>query len=107
MDKRKSSLPKPHQRLVDLMQQINFGRLENLVVADGQVVMDPPPRVVREIKFGSENGARRELSLGDFALKAQVVELMQYIDDLQDGEIDVLEIKGGLPFRMILREVAA
>jgi len=107
MDKRKSSLPKPHQRLVDLMQQINFGRLEELVVADGQVVMDPPPRVVREVKFGSENGARRESSLGDFALKAQVVEFMQYIDDLQDGVIDVLEVKHGLPFRMILREVAA
>jgi len=89
------------------MQQINFGRLENLVVAGGQVVMDPPPRVVREHKFGGDNGPRPELRSDDFLLKQQVVELCTMLDDLQDGVIDVLEVKHGLPFRMILREVAA
>ena len=43
----------------------------------------------------------------DFLLKQQVVELFAFFDELQNGVIDVLEIKHGLPFRMVVREVAA
>jgi hypothetical protein len=43
----------------------------------------------------------------DFALKQQVVELFAFFDELQNGIIDVLEIKHGLPFRMIVTEVPA
>ena len=106
MDKRKSSLPEPHRCLVELMQQINFGRLENLRVRNGQAVMSPPPRIVREVKFGAENGARAESSIGDFALKSQVVELLEYLDALRDGVLEVLEVKNGLPFRMTVEGAA-
>lgn len=106
MDKQKSSLPESHRRLVELMQQVNFGRIENLVVTDGQPVLSPPPRVVREVKFGGENGPRPEASIEDFALKAQVVELLRYMDELQDGVIGVLEIQRGLPFRMAVEDAA-
>jgi len=106
MDKQKSSFPEPHRRLVELMQQINFGRIENLVMRGGQPVMDPPPRVVREVKFGGENGARAEAPISDYALKKQVVELLQYIDARRDGVIEVLDIKNGLPFRMTVEGAA-
>ncbi len=103
----KASLPEPRKRLLELMQSINFGRLENLAIRAGDPVLDPLPRVVREIKFGGENGPRPELDAGNFLLKAQVVDLFQYFDELGNGTIDVLEIKHGLPFRMIVTEVAA
>jgi hypothetical protein len=90
--------------LLELMQAINFGRIEGLAVLDGEPVLDPPPRVIREVKFGGENGPRPELDAGNFLLKTQVVELFQHFDHLGDGTIDVLEIKHGLPFRLILAE---
>lgn len=93
--------------LLELMQSINFGRIEGLAILDGEPVLDPPPRVVREIKFGGENGPRAELDASDFVLKSQVVELFQHLDELADGTIDVIEVKHGLPFRMIVTEVAA
>ena len=37
----------------------------------------------------------------------QVVELFAYFDRAQNSVIDVLEIKHGLPFRMIVTEVPA
>lgn len=103
----KSSVPVPRQRLVKLMQRINFGRIENLAIAGGQPVLAPPPRIVREIKLGGENGPRPEAAIDDFALKSQVVELFRTLDDRRDGVIDVLEIKHGLPFRLVIREDAA
>lgn len=103
----KGALSEPRKRLVELMQHINFGRVEGLVVRNQQPVLDPPPTVIREVKFGAENGPRPELHLDDFTLKSQVVELLDALDDLCDGVIDVLEVKHGLPFRMLIREDAA
>jgi len=101
---RKISLSPGRRRLLELMQQINFGRIDGIAVRDGEPIFDPPPRVVREIKFGSENGPRPELGIGDFALKAQVVELFAQLDELGDAKVGSIEIKYGLPFRMSVEE---
>ncbi|HCF06303.1 MAG TPA: hypothetical protein DEU72_08760 [Desulfomicrobiaceae bacterium] len=100
----KASLTPARRRLLELMQEINFGRIEGLAVRGGEPVLDPPPRVVREIKFGGENGPRRELGSDDFALKAQAVEFFTHLSRLGDGTVEILEIKHGLPFRMSVEE---
>jgi hypothetical protein len=94
----KTDLPEPRKRLLELLQSLNFGRIEGLLVRDGNPVLDPMPRVVREHKFAGENGARPELGARDFVLKAQVVDLFRLLDDLGDGTIAVLTVKHGLPF---------
>lgn len=103
----KQSLSASRSGLVSLMQRINFGRLEALHFRDGEPVFNPTPRLRREIKFTGENGPRRHLSSADFMLKQQVVELFDYFDQQRDGVVDVLEIKHGLPFRMVVTEEAA
>jgi hypothetical protein len=92
--------------LLELMQGINFGCIEDLVVLAGDPVLDPMPRVIREVKFGSENGPRAELDADNFLLKTQVVELFTHFDRLGDGTVEILEIKHGLPFRMLIAEAA-
>ncbi len=103
----KSSLSQPKRRLVELMQRINFGRIEGLVVRSGEPVLDPPPRIVREVKLCAENGPRPETAKEDFALKAQVREIFAHMEAMGDGVIGHIEIKHGLPFRMIFEENAA
>ena len=92
----------PRRQLVRLMQDLNFGRIEGLVVRDREPVLTPMPRVVREYKFCGENGPRRERHMADFHLKSQVVELFQLLDDLADGRIEVIEVQHGLPFRVLV-----
>ena len=103
----KADLPPARARLVELMQGINFGRLEGLVVHRGEPELDPPPRVIREIKFGGENGPRMEVGKPDFTLKAQVRDMFAQLEALGDGVIPCLEIQRGLPFRMTVEEVYA
>src|SRR5262245_27326265 len=103
----KAALPEPRKRLVELMQDLNFGRIEGLVLRDGEPVVDPLPCRRREVEFCSENGPRPELVIEDFVLKAQIVELFDCFDRLQNGSIDAIEVKHGLPFRMIVTEVVA
>ena len=102
----KASLSPSRRLLLKLMQGLNFGRIEGLVVRNGEPVFDPAPRIVREVKFGAENGPRPELGAGDFALKAQVVELFDHFDRLGNGTLERLEVKHGIPFHMTVEETA-
>lgn len=103
----KSDLSLSKQQLVGLMQRINFGRIEGLVVRDGHPVFAPSPRVIKEVKFCAENGPRTEAVKQDFALKKEVRDLFTRMEALCNGTILELEIKHGLPFKMSLQEDAA
>ena len=100
----KQSLTPARRRLLTLMQEMNFGRIEGLSIRKGEPVFDPMPRIVRQIKFCAENGPRREKKLNDFNLKNQVVELFAAMDQIENGIIETLEVKHGLPFLMNLEE---
>ena len=96
----KHDLSAGEARLVELMQTLGFGRIMGLVIVHGQPVFDPAPRVVREIKFGAENGPRPELALEDFALKREVMDLFEALRGLENGATVSIETKYGMPFKM-------
>ncbi len=103
----KRALSPARRRLVEMLQGINFGRIEGLVVQGGTPAFDPPPRIVREIKFGGENGPRPEAAKEDFILKASVRDLFAQLEAMGDGIVQCIEVKHGLPFRMTVEEVTA
>lgn len=100
----KATLSAPRKRLLELLADLNFGRVEGLTVRRGEPVFHPPPRVVREVKFGGDNGPRPERDANDFLLKAQAVELFRHLDRLDDGTVQSIEVKHGLPFRMLVAD---
>ncbi len=103
----KADIPPAGKQLVELMQRVNFGRIEGLTVRNGEPVMDSPPHIFREIKFCGDNGPRPESIKADFALKAQVRDLFAQLEAMGDGIIRSIEIQRGLPFRMTVEEVSA
>jgi hypothetical protein len=96
----KSSLSKSQRQLLELMQTINFGRIECLQVRGGEPVFIPAPRIIRKLKIGAENGARPEINQDDFWLKHQHVELFQSLVELGDGEVLSIDIRYGLAFAL-------
>ena len=103
----KSSLTPARRRLVERLQQLNFGRVEGLLVRGGEPVFGPATRVVREIKFGGDNGPHAMTPAEDFVLKQQVRDFFAQLDAIGNGTILSLEVKHGLPFRMTIEEVHA
>jgi hypothetical protein len=93
----KSSLTSDQACLVELMQALNFGRIEELQVRGGQPVLYPQPRVIQKVKMGADNAARPELLSADFRLKNGIVELLEMILRLRDGEVMSIEVRSGLP----------
>lgn len=100
-----SELNRERRLLVTAMQKSPFSRIENLQIRDGNPVFGPATRWTSETKLGSSDPARREAGLADFALKREHVELFGQFDMIGSGEILALDIRAGLPFR-IIRQVA-
>jgi hypothetical protein len=88
------------RRFLAAMQQLGFGRLEFLQIYDGELVLDPWPATVQDVKFGAPGRNFSGAANGEFALKQQVAELFEYIRSVDSGEIRALEIRHGLPFSM-------
>ncbi len=96
----KSSLSEAQSHLVELLQNLNFGRIEGLRVKAGEPTFDPAPRVLRKVKIGGDNNPRPETALPDFWLKQQTIEMLEAIAELGEGEVLSIEVKHGLPFSM-------
>jgi hypothetical protein len=87
-------------RFLAAIGRLGFGRFEFVRIENGEVLLDPWPTMVHQVKFGAvanENGSGRP---SEFNLKQQVVELFEYVRAVEPGEIRTLEIRGGLPFSM-------
>ena len=80
------------------MQRINFGRIERMSVVNRQPVLSSIGKALSTIKLKSENGPRAELESSDFLLKQEIVQLCDQLDEIGDGEINLIEVKHGLPF---------
>ncbi len=92
---------RPSERtFVAAVSRLGFGRFEYLRIERGELVLEPWPTAVRDVKFGTTApGALRQFP-NEFELKQQVAELFEYIRSVDAGEIRRLEVKHGLPFSM-------
>jgi hypothetical protein len=87
------------QRFLTAMQEVGFGRFEYVQIRKGEIVLNPWPAAIRDVKFGAEAGGERRAHT-EFQLKRQVAEFFEYTRDIDAGEIRTLEIRHGLPFSM-------
>lgn len=93
-----SDLRPSERAFVAAMQYLGFGRFEFLRIERSELVLDPWPTTVRDMKFCATVSQRH--TANDFLLKQQVVELFAYVRGIEVGEIRVLEVRNGLPFSM-------
>ncbi|MCK4414407.1 MAG: hypothetical protein KAY32_12770 [Candidatus Eisenbacteria sp.] len=99
-DARWGTLSPGRRRLIRLLQAVNFGEIRNLHVVGGEPVFDPPPRIIRHLKFGSDNGERRERHAEDFILMKQTRELLEALSALRNGHVARIGVKHGVPTDM-------
>jgi hypothetical protein len=102
----KGSLSGPRKHLIEIMQRLAFGRIETLEIRGGEPIFAPAPRIIQDIKLGSERGHRPELERDDFLLKAPVIDLFQHLNRVGDGTVAVIEVRHGLPHKLRLKDPA-
>jgi hypothetical protein len=91
-------LAEPRQRLLRLMQDINFGRI-TFQVRSGEPDLNQPWRTRRTLKLPSgHNGPRSEAGSADFELCQAQTALLDALGRANDGENVTVEVRHGLPF---------
>jgi hypothetical protein len=97
-----SELSALRQRLARLCQSTNYGEINNLPVRDREPILsDPQCIVLMDVKLDSEQHPRPEVGQSDFVLSTELVRLVALIDRIQDGKISKLEIRAGIPRRVV------
>jgi hypothetical protein len=90
----------PYQRLaVEIIEALGFGVIEHLSIRGGLPCFDPEPRIVQEIKLGSDHGWRPGDRDADLTMKREFESLFHQLTRLGDGIVDV-EIRHGAPFKL-------
>jgi hypothetical protein len=99
----KGCLSPNRRRLLEAMQRLNFGRIEDLEIRSGEPTFSPAPRIIQDIKLGGvDNGRRPELDREDFVLRSCVIELFDHLEHLGDGTVSAIEVRYGLPVRLVV-----
>ena len=100
----REELSAPRRHLLETIEQLHFGRIQNLEVRGGEPVFDPAPRVTKEIKLGDDQCrlASEARNIG----RIQIIDLFAQFDRLRDCTVETLEVKHGLPFRLTLCQAA-
>ena len=97
-----SQLSAPRQALVRLLQSVNFGFISDLEIRGGEPVFSPAPTLIVEVKLEAENDPREESNSPDFELRAELVRLMEQFDLLQNGGVDRIDVRFGVPRRALI-----
>lgn len=101
----KQELSEPLQKLIEMMQAINFGHITGLAVTAGQPDFSQPYRTIRSVKMtGGENGPRSESLSPDFELRKEHLALMDLIAGLPDGTCLTIDVRHGLPFMIEIEQ---
>ena len=82
------------------MQEIRFGRIEDLLLVGGEPVVDPPPRILEDLRLDRPEHEPLPMPGEDFILKEHVVRLFQAFDRIGSGVILWVDVREGLPCRM-------
>jgi len=81
------------------MQSLGHGAIYGLRVDGAEPVLNPPPRVVRDVLLHDESRPKQTTKSHHFELKRQVEELLEVFDRERNCEFEVIEVKHGLPHR--------
>jgi len=98
-----SQLSRARQALVRILQAVNYGEIRGVRVQDANPLFDPAPVGIIDAKLDTDECPRPELQLVDFDLRDEVLRLMNRLDEFKDGLIERIEVRAGVPRRIVFQ----
>ncbi|MDX2198003.1 MAG: hypothetical protein SF069_03420 [Phycisphaerae bacterium] len=105
MEARKRMLKPAEQQLIDLLREVGYGTLSNVVIRSGEVQLTPRPRARRNFRLGRPELGRHARPMGeDFQLKAQQLELIERLRLIRNDVLVSIDVQDGLPLNLVVDE---
>ena len=102
-DLRFSELSAARQAFIRRCQELDHGTIRVLEVHDGEPVFGPSTEVLHDLKLDGDRVPRPELDLADFVGPREVRRLISMLDAFRNGIIDCVEVRTGVPRRIIFK----
>jgi hypothetical protein len=99
-DATRAGLSPARQQLLEIMQGLNFGRIERLSIRGGEPCYEQPPRIVEEIKL-SDSKQMTDSRDNHIKFKREFEDLFAHLERLNEGVIDI-EMRHSVPFRLLI-----
>lgn len=101
----KRMLKPAEQQLIDLLREVGYGTLSNIVIRSGEVQLTPRPKARRNFRLGRPELGRHMRPIGeDFQLKAQHVDLIERLRRVHNGVVVSIDVQDGLPMNLVVEE---
>jgi hypothetical protein len=84
---------------------MNFGQIQDLRVHDGNPAFERHHVVLIDERLDSAEAPRPETEVSDFVLPAELVRLFVRFDEMNNGMIERLEVRAGVPRRVVYESV--
>src|SRR5690348_9089075 len=97
----KDSLSPGRKRLIEMVERMNFGWIEQLVINDGEPCFGQAHRIVEDVKLNSRPTDDTDLGRDDFTINKEFENLFAQFERLRNGTVDI-EIRHFLPFRLTI-----
>jgi hypothetical protein len=102
---RKRMLKPAEQQLIDLLREVGYGTLSNIVIRSGELQLTPRPKARRNFRLGRPELGGHMRPIGeDFQLKAQHVDLIERLRRIRDGVVVSIDVQDGLPMNLVVEE---
>ena len=98
----KSTLTPTQRKTVEILEALEFGVIERLLISGGMPCFEPEPRIVQAIKLDSAPEQQPDHSDADLTLKIEFERLFDQLSQLHDGVVDI-EVRHGAPFRLVVK----
>jgi len=101
----KVNLSQNWRHLLRLMESIDFGRLENLRLQDGEPLLDEDLAIVKSIRIDTAGEPLRPFIEDEATLQAAADEAVRKVGRLAGGLIQQIDLRFGLPQSMLQPEL--
>ena len=92
------------QDFIRKCQRTGFGKIIGLTVRDGEPVFTQQTEVLMDLKLDGDEDPRPELNITDYVLCAEIVRLFSKLDAIRNGVIEHIEVRAGIPRRIVVRD---
>jgi len=97
----KSSLNPDQRLLVEIIEALDFGVIERLLIRGGLPCYEQEPRIVQTIKLAPKAERQQDRHDADLTLNKAFENLFDQLGRLRDGFVEV-EVQHSRPFRLVL-----
>lgn len=94
------------RELVKLIQETRFGSIRNFRLSDGKPVINNDTDICVEYKLSGIESREEVMDIKTLINKPQVQTMFARFRQVGNGIVECLDVRDGLPFKMIVRHKA-